>query len=480
MPAPSTTAPATSFAVSSTVTLCCTCSLMSSLRIAESWQARRESNPQPAVLETAALPIELLAYDLLQNFGDDARADGLAALADGEAQTLLHRDRGDQLDDHLDVVAGHDHLDARRQLHRARHVGRAEVELRTIALEERRVTPALFLRQHVHLGFELRVRLDAARLAQHLTTLHFFALRAAQQYADVVARLPLVQQLAEHLNARADRLLRVTDADDLNLVVHLDDAALDTPGHHRAAAGDREHVFHRHQERAVDGSLRHRNPLVHLIDQLEQRGHPQRALVAFQRLQRRARDDRGLVPRKLVLRQQLAHFHLDQLEQLRVIHHVRLVQVHQDVRHAHLARQQDVLARLRHRAVSSGYHQNRAVHLRGAGDHVLHVVSVPRAINVRVVPQRRLVLDVRGRDRDAARPLFGRLVDLVVRLELTAVLLGHHLGQGSRQRRLAMIDVADRAYVYVRLGALKFLFGHSSGPLNNVCKSWSPRPGLNR
>src|SRR5208282_1652420 len=28
------------------------------------WQARRESNPQPAVLETAALPIELLAYSI--------------------------------------------------------------------------------------------------------------------------------------------------------------------------------------------------------------------------------------------------------------------------------------------------------------------------------------------------------------------------------------------------------------------------------
>jgi hypothetical protein len=27
------------------------------------WQARRDSNPQPAVLETAALPIELLAYN---------------------------------------------------------------------------------------------------------------------------------------------------------------------------------------------------------------------------------------------------------------------------------------------------------------------------------------------------------------------------------------------------------------------------------
>jgi hypothetical protein len=30
------------------------------------WQARRESNPQPAVLETAALPIELLACNLNQ------------------------------------------------------------------------------------------------------------------------------------------------------------------------------------------------------------------------------------------------------------------------------------------------------------------------------------------------------------------------------------------------------------------------------
>ena len=35
---------------------CCSCLLR--------WQARRESNPQPAVLETAALPIELLALEL--------------------------------------------------------------------------------------------------------------------------------------------------------------------------------------------------------------------------------------------------------------------------------------------------------------------------------------------------------------------------------------------------------------------------------
>src|SRR5579871_1524230 len=60
------------------------------------WQARRASNPQPSVLETDALPIELcpcsslhsipLDPALLDDLRDDAGADGLAALADGKAQ----------------------------------------------------------------------------------------------------------------------------------------------------------------------------------------------------------------------------------------------------------------------------------------------------------------------------------------------------------------------------------------------------------
>ena len=58
------------------------------------------------------------------------------------------------------------------------------------------------MRQHVHLGLELGVRRDRARLAQHLAALHVVTLGAAQQQAGVVARLALVQQLAEHLHAR--------------------------------------------------------------------------------------------------------------------------------------------------------------------------------------------------------------------------------------------------------------------------------------
>ena len=199
---------------------------------------------------------------------------------------------------------------------------------------------------------------------------------------------------------------------------------------------------------------------VQRFDQLQDRRHADLALVAFQRRTRRTGDDRGVVARELVLAQQLADFHLHQLQQLGVVHHVRLVQVDHDVRHAHLAGQQDVLARLRHRAVSGRTHQDRAVHLRGTRDHVLHVVGVARAIHVRVVARRGFVFHVRRRDRDAARLLFRRRVDRVVRLELATELLRAHLRQRRRQRRLAVVHVTNRAHVHVGLGALEFTLCH--------------------
>src|SRR6185312_16318765 len=229
---------------------------------------------------------------------------------------------------------------------------------------------------------------------------------------------------------------------------------------HRAAPGNREHVLHRHQEGLLDLPLRDRNVLVHLLDQLHHRRHTDLALVPLKRLQRRADHDRGRIPGELVRRQKLPHFHLHQLQQLLVIDHVRLVHEHDDVRHAHLARQQNVLARLRHRAVGRRDHQNRPVHLRRSRDHVLHVVGVPGAVHVRVVALGALVLHVRRGDRDPARLLLRRLVNLVVRHELTAVRLGHHLRQRRRQRRLPVVHVPDRPHVHMWLGTLEFLFGH--------------------
>ncbi len=111
-----------------------------------------------------------------------------------------------------------------------------------------------------------------------------------------------------------------------------------------------------------------------------------------------------------------------------------------------------MLLGLGHRAVGRRHHQDRAVHLRRTRDHVLDVVRVTRAVDVRVVTVRRLVLHVRGRDRDTALTLLRSVVDRVERTELVVrVVLRQHLRDRRRQRRLAMIDMPDRPNVYVRL-----------------------------
>ncbi len=84
-------------------------------------------------------------------------------------------------------------------------------------------------------------------------------------------------------------------------------------------------------------------------------------------------------------------------------------------------------------AIGGGHDQNRAVHLRGAGDHVLDVIGVTRAVHVRVVTVGRLVLDVGGGDRYAARLLLGGVVDLIERLHIirATVVVMQHLGDGG-------------------------------------------------
>ena len=137
--------------------------------------------------------------------------------------------------------------------------------------------------------------------------------------------------------------------------------------------------------------------------------------VAVQGREGRDLDDRDVVAVVLVLAEQLANLELDELQDLLVVDHVALVERDDDRRHADLTGEQHVLARLRHRAVGGGDHEDRTVHLGRAGDHVLDVVGVTGAVDVRVVTLLGLVLDVGDRDRDAALPLLGRLVDLIER-----------------------------------------------------------------
>ena len=71
-----------------------------------------------------------------------------------------------KLDFDRDVIARHDHLDAFGQLHVAGHVRGAEVELGTVVVEERSMTAAFFLAQHVDFSLELLVGLDGTGLGK--------------------------------------------------------------------------------------------------------------------------------------------------------------------------------------------------------------------------------------------------------------------------------------------------------------------------
>ena len=112
-----------------------------------------------------------------------------------------------RLDGHVDVVARHNHLGALGQLHDTGNVGGAEVELRTVVVEERGVAAALVLGQDVDGALELGVRGVSAWLDDNLAALNVLALDTAEQQTTVVASLGVVEELAEHLDTGNGGLL---------------------------------------------------------------------------------------------------------------------------------------------------------------------------------------------------------------------------------------------------------------------------------
>src|SRR5881628_401885 len=394
------------------------------------------------------------------NIGHGSRANRSSAFPDRESQSFLQRHRRDQLNRQVHVVARHDHLHPFGQICRPGHIRRPKIKLRPVSLKERRVPSPFFLRQHIHFRLELRVRRDRCPLGHHLSPLDFFLLGPPQQQSHVVAGLPFIQEFLEHLHARDHRLERRPESHDLHLLAYLHHTPLDPSRHHRPPARYRKYILDRHQKRLVDRPLRYRYVVIHRLHQLIDLLHPCR--IIFHPLQRRSPYHRYLIPRKSIALQQIPHFQLHQIQQLRIFHRVALVQKHHDVGHPHLPRQQNVLSRLRHRPVRRRHHQYRPIHLRRPRDHVLDVVGVSRTIHMRIVPLGRLVLHVCRRDRDPSRFLFRRVIDRIKRPVFhLRIVLRQHLRDARRQRRLPVIDMPDRPHVHVRLRSLVFLFRHA-------------------
>jgi hypothetical protein len=135
-----------------------------------------------------------------------------------------------------------------------------------------------------------------------------------------------------------------------------------------------------------------------------------------------------------------------------------------------------VLTSLGHGAVGSSDDQDSAVHLSSAGDHVLDIVGVARAVDVGIVTAldlailaglvvvaltvEGLVLNVSGVDGDTTLALFRSLIDGAVIGVVSTALEGEELGDRSGQGGLTMVDMTDGTNVYVGLGTLEFLLSH--------------------
>ncbi len=160
----------------------------------------------------------------------------------------------------------------------------------------------------------------------------------------------------------------------------MDNTRLDSTCSNGTTSRDREDVFNRHQEVFIDIARRQRNPSVNLIHQFNDLFNPFRFKV--QATEGRTADNRGVVAVETVECQQVADFHFNEVEKLRVVNKVNLVHENNHSGNANLFCQKDVLTGLRHRTIRSSHNQNSTVHLSSTRHHVLHIVGVTRTVNV--------------------------------------------------------------------------------------------------
>src|SRR4030095_12103198 len=234
-----------------------------------------------------------------------------------------HGDRSDQFHFNRDVIAGHDHFHAIRQLNLSCDIGGAEIELRPVIGEERGVTAAFLLAQNVYLRLEFLVRGDRAGLGDNLTALDLLLLRATQKHTNVVASAGFIEKFTEHFNVGGGRFRGRPDADDFDFLHLLEHSALYTTRRNGAATFDVEHIFHRHKKWLINRPIRHWDVIVNCGNQ---RKHLLLLLgVAIKRLKCASLHDRNFVSGKFILREQVAYFHFHQIQQFGIVDHIDLV-----------------------------------------------------------------------------------------------------------------------------------------------------------
>ena len=122
--------------------------------------------------------------------------------------------------------------------------------------------------------------------------------------------------------------------------------SLHSTGSNSTTSGNGEDILNRHQEGEISLSLRSGDILVNSVHELMDAGILRSIGVSgggLQSLQSRTADDRSVIARELILVQSLTNFHLNQIQQLRIVNLVSLVHENHDVRHTNLASKKQML-----------------------------------------------------------------------------------------------------------------------------------------
>ncbi|MBA7693618.1 hypothetical protein ES703_102206 [subsurface metagenome] len=120
-----------------------------------------------------------------------------------------------------------------------------------------------------------------------------------------------------------------------------------------------------------------------------------------------------------------------------------------------------MLTRLRHRTVTGRYHQNGSVHLGRACNHILDIVSVPGAVNVRIVTLLRLILHMSRIYRNTPLFLLRRIVYVFKSLDVAlAGFVCQPHRDCRRQCRLAVVNMTDSSDIDVWFCPFKYSLSH--------------------
>ena len=306
----------------------------------------------------------------------------MTTLADSECKSLLQSDRMDELDRHLNVIAGHAHLCSLGKSDNTCDISCSEIELRTIIIEERCMTATLVLSKNVNLSCKLLVRVYTAGLSDNLTSLDLISLNTTKKAADVITSISLVEGLTEHLDTGYNNLsLLMLNADDLYRIGELESTSLNTACSNSTTACDSEYVLNGHKERLILITNRCRDVRIYSIHELHDLVAP-RAVRILKSLKSRTSDDRSIITGEIILVKELSDLHLNELKKLIIINHIALVHEYNDVRNTYLTGEKDMLSCLSHYTISSSNNEDSTVHLSCTCDHVLYIISMSRAVNM--------------------------------------------------------------------------------------------------